>query len=156
MFKPSHHYTGLTKHYRVHSTADALALPLAVSRVARDLGFSERRVLELELIASELATNVVHHGGGGSITLTGVDAPAPGIRLTAEDSGPGFECIDSALRDGFSQGQLLVHHIPAGSRGGLGTGLGAIERLADTLDIANRPEGGAHVSVFKARDRRHL
>lgn len=136
-------------HLHVHSRFGALAAPIAVAHMAKCAGFSERAVREIEIAASELATNLMHHAGGGTLFARFTIDPHPGITLVAEDSGPGFEDIERALEDGVSIGCDLAH-LPHPSRGGLGTGLGAIGRFTDGLTIENRPDGGALVIAFKS------
>ncbi|MBI2391754.1 MAG: hypothetical protein HYV09_19345 [Deltaproteobacteria bacterium] len=63
------------------------------------------------------------------------------IELVAEDDGPCFADVDSALRDSVSEGIDLAAAEPRPSRPGLGTGLGAILRLMGSLTIERR-EGG--------------
>lgn len=135
--------------YAVTNRADALACATSALRFAQEVGYKPRAAHEIEIIASELATNVLYHGHGGSVTFRVVAAPQPGIEIVAQDEGPGFDDIETALRDGFSRGRHLQTEVPPTRRDSLGAGLGAVERLADALEVGNRPEGGARVSAFK-------
>jgi serine/threonine-protein kinase RsbT len=137
-------------HCIVRSTADALACPAKVGALARAAGFDERNSVELEIAASELATNIVRHGVAGTITAQFVDLPAPGIMLTAHDEGPGFDDVERASRDGISQGVALADSVSPSMREGLGSGLGALQRLMDFVEIGNAEEGGGFVIAYKA------
>lgn len=63
----------------------------------------------------------------------------------AEDDGPGID-PELALRDGVSEGiDLAMLDAPRVGLRGLGTGLGAIERLMGDLHIEQRAEGGTRL-----------
>jgi anti-sigma regulatory factor (Ser/Thr protein kinase) len=101
---------------------------------AERLGADQERVGTVALVVTELATNVVRHGGGGEILLRVMGEPAS-IELVALDRGPGMASVERAIADGYSSG---------GTRG---TGLGAIRRLADQCDIVSAPGAGTAVLV---------
>ncbi|HLG14594.1 MAG TPA: ATP-binding protein [Blastocatellia bacterium] len=101
------------------------------SRIARtmtlDLGCDETTCSEIALVASELAANLVKHTRGGWLTLSPIDSGGRiGIQIESVDHGPGIPDVERALTDGFS------------TAGGLGYGLGAVNRLMDDLDIQSR------------------
>jgi len=131
------------------TSADALACPTVCATFAARLGFNERATSEIEIAAAELATNLLRHAGGGTLTVRAVLDPFAGLELITTDNGPGFADVETALRDGFSQGKDLVLEVPPTQRAGLGAGMGAIRRLMDELHIENRPEGGAIVTASK-------
>lgn len=91
---------------------------------ARAYGLAQPDAERAALIATELATNLVRHATDGEmlIGLCTVDG-SPGVQLIALDGGPGMRDPETCLRDGYS------------TAGGAGTGLGAVRRLADRLDI---------------------
>src|SRR5262245_56384981 len=92
--------------------------------LARTLGFSEKDSEEVALVVSELASNLVKHAQGGTLTLTALtDRARVGIQLLAQDHGPGIADVAQALTDGFS------------TAGSLGYGLGTVNRLMDELEI---------------------
>ncbi|WP_218574646.1 ATP-binding protein [Reyranella sp. CPCC 100927] len=105
-------------------------------------GLGETDAGRVALVASELATNLVRHGGGGNLLarLVEPEAEPAGIELMALDQGPGIADVQACLRDGFSTG------------GTNGTGLGAIRRQADAFDIFSLPGKGAGVlACLRAR-----
>lgn len=118
-------------------------------RVAEMLGFPRKASLEIAMCASELASNAVRHGGGGSMDLIALPQPNAGLELACSDEGPGFADFDAALQDGYSKGRLLG---PDDRRlEGLGVGLGAVRRMMHELLIDPRPGKGSTV-----RARRYL
>jgi anti-sigma regulatory factor (Ser/Thr protein kinase) len=113
-------------------------------RLADKLGLPASRVAEIGLAATEIATNVQRHGGGGALLLRAHRGDAgAAVEIVALDTGPGIADLREARRDGSS------------SRGTLGIGLGAIERLADTLEIVSEPgRGTVLIARFSARSSR--
>ncbi|MFD6534448.1 ATP-binding SpoIIE family protein phosphatase [Streptomyces sp. NPDC060184] len=109
----------------------------AASALARRLGFDEQRCAEVALAVSEAATNLTRHAQDGTLLLRAVrTADDAGVECVTIDSGPGMSDIAHALTDGVS------------SAGTLGIGLGAINRLADAVDIHSVPDRG---TVLAAR-----
>ena len=99
--------------------------------LATDAGFPPDRVGEAEIVASELASNLVKHAGGGDLVLRARAAGA--IQVVAIDSGPGTRNLAALIDDGVS------------TTGTLGVGLGAVRRLATRLDLWSEPARGAVV-----------
>ena len=128
---------------------DALACTHAATEYAAAHGFSERATWELGIAFSELATNVLRHGGGGRITLEFVTIPEPGLLITAADKGPGISDLAAAFTDGVSEGRVLSTHVPPQLREGLGSGLGAVQRLTDEVTVESTPETGTTIRAFK-------
>lgn len=118
--------------------ADASAVAEARRRVAAlaaALAFDEVRAGQLALVVTELATNVLKHGGGRGWLLAGDDGQAA-IDVLALDQGPGMTDIARCLADGYS------------STGTPGNGLGAVRRLAHSFHVASWPGQG---TVLHAR-----
>jgi anti-sigma regulatory factor (Ser/Thr protein kinase) len=86
------------------------------------------------IVATELANNLLRHGGGGELLLQPISTDgATLIELLAIDRGPGMQDVDSCMHDGYSTG------------GTSGTGLGAVRRLAAEFDMYSMPELGTVV-----------
>lgn len=118
------------------SVSDASAVALArreAVALATRLGFDEVRRGQLALVVTELATNLVKHGGGGRLLLA---VRGGGVELLALDQGPGMPDVAACLADGYS------------TTGTAGNGLGAVRRLSARLDVASWPRLG---SVVHAR-----
>ncbi len=99
----------------------------AAKALAESIGFDPTACEEIALAVTELATNLIKHASGGTLTLTPLaDGGRVGLEIESRDTGPGIADVEQALGDRFST---------AGTRG---TGLGAVNRLMDELDIASR------------------
>lgn len=90
---------------------------------------------------------MTRHAIDGDLELRFHHEPSPHVEVICRDRGPGIEDLESVRRDGFSRGRLLLPDSPRG--GGLGKGLGAVERLADELRIESEPGVGTTVTVRK-------
>lgn len=129
-------YTGaMTCVVPVAETSQVGAARRSASRLAQQAGLSEADAGRAALIATELATNLLKHAGGGAIHLQ----PIPGIggrglEIISVDSGPGF-CVQQCIVDGYS------------SRGTQGIGLGALVRQSQVFDAYSDSAG----SVILAR-----
>jgi len=130
---------------RVREHVDAHWCGGECERFARSLGFEGNDLWELSIAVRELATNVVKFAGEGVVTLRRLEEPRVGIEIVAEDDGPGIEDVAAARQDGFSEGRMLVDCDRRVPRRGLGTGLGAVERMMNDMVIENRPEGGLRI-----------
>src|SRR5262245_58390890 len=102
---------------------------------ARSHGFADADEGRVKLVVTELATNILKHGGGsGDILVGDFEEPgSTGIEVIAWDSGPGIARLQDALADGYSS---------AGTAGG---GLGAVARQSDFFDVASWPGNGTAV-----------
>ena len=100
------------------------------SDLARELGFDEPTTGRVALAVTEMATNLVKHAGRGEVLLSG-RAAASEVEILALDRGPGMANVDRCFEDGYS------------TAGSPGTGLGALRRLATTLDVYSRSGGTA-------------
>lgn len=119
-----------------HETHVAEARRIAVAR-ARDLGFGEEDAGRVALVTSEMATNLIKHGGGGEILVGSVEeADEAAVECIALDRGSGIPDLALSLRDGHS------------TAGTAGTGLGAIRRGAHVFDIDTRRGGTAVLARF--------
>lgn len=97
-------------------------------------GLKEEAAGRVALVATELATNLIKHGGGGEMLIGAYDEQGhSGIELVALDRGRGMADVGACLRDGYS------------TTGTRGQGLGAVQRQSDVFDIASWPDIGTAV-----------
>jgi anti-sigma regulatory factor (Ser/Thr protein kinase) len=109
----------------------------AVRGAAADAGLERLATDQAELAATELATNLVRHARHGVLLVT----PGHGrLDLLSVDRGPGIPDVTRALRDGFT----------TAAGGSAGTGLGAVQRLADGFDLHTGAQGTVVLARFGA------
>lgn len=122
----------------VHDSTRVRDVRVAAEAAAEHTGLSRDRTAVAALVATELATNLLKHGGGGQILIDMVDADlalpgtgrGPALQIAAIDHGPGIADLTSASRDGFS------------ATASLGAGLGTCRRIADHFEVHSVPGQG--------------
>lgn len=110
-----------------------------VQELAGRMNVSEDVRGRAALVATELSTNLLKHSGtGGQILYRAVaeeNGPLSSIEILSLDKGPGISNISRAFNDGFS------------TAGSPGTGLGAIQRMSDCLEIFSADKNGTVIST---------
>ncbi|MFJ8810580.1 ATP-binding SpoIIE family protein phosphatase [Streptomyces sp. NPDC102490] len=125
----------------VHDSTRVRDARVAAEHAAALAGLDEPRTSTAALVATELATNLLKHAGGGLVIVDVVAPPVlaadgqarPRVQITTVDHGPGIADVSEALRDGFT------------TTGSLGAGLGTCARLADDFDLHSVPGRGTVV-----------
>ena len=112
-----------------------------VCDLAARIGLQQSRVDQVAIVVTELATNLLKHGGGGHLhAVPYSDADGTGLELLALDRGSGMADVGRCMQDGYS------------TAGSPGTGLGAIARLANTVQVYTRGgQGCAIMARFAER-----
>ncbi len=106
----------------------------AAAGLCRRLDLDETLIGQASLLATEAATNVLRHGGGGQVVVRELAADGVrGVELLALDRGPGIGDVSRALEDGHS------------TRGSRGTGFGAMKRAASRFEVYTAPTHGTAV-----------
>ena len=97
--------------------------------IAAALDFDATAAGTVAIVVTEAGTNLLKHAGGGDVVLRGGrrETTPAWVELLALDRGPGMANVARCLEDGFS------------TSGSLGTGLGALRRLASIFDVYSRP-----------------
>lgn len=123
----------------IRSSDDVAMARHVVRQHALALGFSLVDQTKVVTAASELARNIIVHGGGdGRAVVEQVhDGLRRGLRIVFEDSGPGIPDISLALRDGYTTG------------GGLGMGLSGSRRLMHEFAIDSEVGRGTRITVVR-------
>jgi anti-sigma regulatory factor (Ser/Thr protein kinase) len=102
--------------------------------LAQAIHLDEVLIGNVGIVATELASNMLKHAGGGDLFIqTVTDGSFKGIEFVAVDSGPGVGDITRALQDGHS------------TAGTPGTGLGAVRRLSSLFDLHSDHQKGTVV-----------
>ena len=124
-----------------------MAVSSQARRLARSMGLAPKRAGELAIVVSELASNIVKHGIRGEIVIAhdSQTKPAGEIRVDARDIGPPIRDLQLAMTDGYDDRGPIDPALFL-RRGGLGTGLGAVARLADRVEYREE-EGGKVVTA---------
>lgn len=125
----------MTRWVRIQEPSGVAEARRRARRYAAGIGLHSTQVEHVAIVATEMGQNVLRHGGGGQIIVQPFGPPGgERLLLLGIDHGPGIERLDRMLKDGES------------SRQSAGTGLGAMLRLADRLDIETG-SGGTLVSA---------
>jgi anti-sigma regulatory factor (Ser/Thr protein kinase) len=107
-----------------------------ISGVAERLNFDSTGREKVAIVVTELATNLLKHGGGGELVMRPLVTAGPaGIELLALDRGPGMANVAECLRDGYS------------TTGSLGQGLGSIQRQSADFQLYTAPGAGTALLV---------
>ena len=108
----------------------------AAVEAGRRLDLPVATLANLEIIAVELANNILQHAGTPGEIFLSSNIAGTAVQIVAVDKGRGIADIPRSLEDGFS------------TRDTPGTGLGAVQRLGHSLDIYSRLGAGTVVSVL--------
>jgi len=119
---------------RVEDQSQIAEARRTAAAVAGRLGFSATDGGRVAIVATELATNLLRHGGGGQMLVGRTETGAgPAVEVLALDRGPGMRDVQECCRDGYS------------TAGTPGNGLGAVARQSTVMDVWSRPGGGTAV-----------
>jgi anti-sigma regulatory factor (Ser/Thr protein kinase) len=116
MTQPSHQQFG------IRDRSDVGAARRALDALAAKLGLAERVSESARIAATELGSNILRHGKDGYLLVRSLDR-WPGLELLAVDRGRGIADPAGALAG------------VGATTGGLGVGLGAVQRLATSFDL---------------------
>ncbi|HSK80554.1 MAG TPA: ATP-binding protein [Thermoanaerobaculia bacterium] len=135
------------KVFPIRGRSDVVVVGSQAQKLAREAGFGAKRAAELAIVVAELASNIVKHGVRGEVSLClDLDSPPRGeIMVVARDIGPPIRDLELAMTDGYDDLGPIDPALML-RRGGLGTGLGAIARLADRVEY-RQEEGGKSVTA---------
>ncbi len=96
----------------------------SVHEYARELGFGETELAQIDIVVQEIGTNAVRYANGSRMLhFAETLGEAVGLELFYWDTGPGIYNVDRAISDGVS------------TSGSLGAGLGSIRRMMDEFEI---------------------
>ncbi|MFI0228430.1 SpoIIE family protein phosphatase [Streptomyces sp. NPDC017086] len=118
----------------VHDSTRVRDARIAAREACGESGLAPARTAAAELVATELATNLLRHADGGRMVVNLVEPPdgaGTSVQLFSLDQGPGIPDVGAALRDGYSTAD-----------GSLGAGLGSCLRSANAFHLFSRPGRG--------------
>jgi serine/threonine-protein kinase RsbT len=121
----------------IESDADVVTARQRARAMASGLELTSTDQTLLATAISEVARNITTYATRGEVLLKVIrdDAGRHGIRVIAQDQGPGIENVEQALQDGFTSG------------GGLGLGLPGARRLVHEFHIETAPGRGTKVTL---------
>lgn len=124
--------------FKIKEENDIAMVRIAIRDTVKELGFSMTDITRIVTAASELARNIYHYAGRGTIQWRSIHKEnINGIELIFSDKGPGIEDIEQALEPGYS------------TSNGMGQGLPGVSRLMDEMNIDSKLGKGTTVTVKK-------
>jgi anti-sigma regulatory factor (Ser/Thr protein kinase) len=103
--------------------------------------FTRTKAAEIDIIVSEITSNVIKHAGSGELLyrIEDVDNGPTKFEIISIDNGPGIADTARMMRDGVSTTHTL------------GQGLGAINRLSDIAQLYSIPGWGTvlYAAVYR-------
>jgi serine/threonine-protein kinase RsbT len=122
----------------IESDADVVTARQRARALAVGLDMPTTDQTLLATAISEIARNITAYAVRGEVLLDVVqEGTRRGVRVVAQDDGPGIDDLEKALTDGYTTG------------GGLGLGLPGARRLVDEFDIQTAPGEGTRVTLVK-------
>jgi len=127
------------KSYRIEERSYVAFIKREIHNLVKPV-FSESRTGEIDIVISELTSNLIKYAGQGELLyrlITEDDEPV--LEVLCIDNGPGIKNVSHYMRDGNS------------SSTSLGQGMGSIMRLSNFSQVYSLPEWGTIYYVsFKA------
>lgn len=130
----------LSTHCKLVNLDDVQIMLKQVKFMAQKCFDNETKISETLIISSEIAHNIVNHGGEGCMSISILDST---IQIDAEDFGTGLQF---AIEEAFNEGVT--------SKMSLGCGLPAIERLSDDLYYLTSTQGTQIKCTIRFNDER--
>ena len=122
----------------IRSSVDVVAARQQARALASRLGFSNSNLTIIATAISEIARNIIEYAKEGELRMMLVESGVRrGVRIVAEDSGPGIADVSIVMRDGYSTGH------------GLGIGLPGSRRLMDDFEIQSVVGKGTTITMTK-------
>ncbi|MEU6549267.1 SpoIIE family protein phosphatase [Streptomyces sp. NPDC046915] len=127
----------------VHDSTRVRDVRVAAEEAGAHARLDAHRTAVAALAATELATNLLKHAGGGRVLINLVELPpaddgarGPSVQLFALDHGPGIPDIGAAMRDGYTTVDTS-----------LGAGLGTCLRMSSAFDLHSAHGRGTVVTA---------
>ncbi|WP_088105709.1 anti-sigma regulatory factor [Halalkalibacter urbisdiaboli] len=110
--------------------------------LSKEIGFGSVDQARITTAISELARNIYLYAKQGEICLEIVEKPSKvglkkGIKIVAQDKGPGIPDLRQVMVDGFT------------TSNGLGAGLPGVKRLMDEFTIDSKVGEGTVIETTK-------
>jgi serine/threonine-protein kinase RsbT len=105
--------------------------------MALKLGFALPDATKIAVVVSELARNITLYAESGTITLIPYNDQRKGIKVIAQDQGPGIEDVERVLAGGYTTSR------------GLGMGVSGSKRIMDEFEIQTVLGAGTTIKAAK-------
>lgn len=117
--------------YRIDDRSFVAYLKREIHNLTLNTGFTTHRAGEIDIIISELTSNLIKFADEGEILYKAtIEDGKPFIEVLCIDNGKGISNINRIMQDGFSSANTLGH------------GLGSIKRLSDDFQIYSLRDWG--------------
>ena len=123
--------------FAITSMTDVIIARREGRELALALGFRLADATRIAVVISELARNILLYANTGTITVSRCGEGRVGVRVVAEDEGPGIEDVDRVLAGGYSTSR------------GLGVGLSGSKNLVDEFSVRSRVGKGTTIVAVK-------
>jgi serine/threonine-protein kinase RsbT len=121
----------------IHNIMDVVYARRRGLEMALALGFPQPEATKIAVVISELGRNIILYTKGGIITLIAYMTDRKGIKVIAQDQGPGIKDLDLVMEGGHSTSK------------GLGLGVSGSKRLMDEFEVNTIIGGGTKITAAK-------
>ena len=121
----------------IKSVMDVVKARRVAMEMAIALGFLRPEATKIAVVVSELGRNIVLYTAGGTMNLIPYDSARKGVKIIAQDQGPGIENLDAALEGGYTTSK------------GLGLGLSGSKNMMDEFDVKVVAGVGTKITAVK-------
>lgn len=122
----------------ISKDSDLITIRKYGRKMTAAMGYSKTEQTLIVTALSEIGRNILEYAGNGEVILEYKNEKRRKcLFITAIDTGPGIDDIDSALKEGFTTGK------------GMGMGLSGTKRIMDEFEIESQPGAGTTIKMCK-------
>jgi len=121
----------------IGSVMDVVRVRRQGLEMALELGFPTPDATKIAVVISELGRNIVLYTKGGRINIIAYTGKRKGIKVIAQDQGPGINNLDQVLDGGYT------------SSNGLGLGVSGSRRIMDEFEVKSVAGVGTKITGTK-------
>ncbi|MBN1875937.1 MAG: anti-sigma regulatory factor [Anaerolineae bacterium] len=121
----------------INSVMDVVRARRQGLEMALDLGFPTPEATKIAVVISELGRNIVLYTKGGLINIIPFTGTRKGIKIIAQDQGPGIDDVNLVLTGGYTTSK------------GMGLGISGSKRIMDEFDVNSVAGVGTKITGVK-------